>query len=203
MLSPAAPWQGARETPVKSKWNCDRLLIALQSPYCHLLAVKQGPEERTILGCTWWLHWSHMILITYSRKVFLHPNCTAQHLELKQLELGLGCCDAESTQHQHSNRNMTVQKPPAQGRGEITHPDTFCCSWDSTASGREGCLFRVTSHHGEKTQWNESNCFVKSHGDRPHLRHFLKWMPARWVSVSPCLTQRLRENCHGALKKKG
>lgn len=53
MLSPAAPWQGAREIKVNKNLASDRLLIALQSLYCHLLPVKQGPEERTILGCTW------------------------------------------------------------------------------------------------------------------------------------------------------
>lgn len=79
MLSPAAPWQGARETTVNSKWASDRLLIASRSLNCHLLAVKQGPEERTILGCTWWLHLSHVMLLSYSRKVFLHPSCTPQH----------------------------------------------------------------------------------------------------------------------------
>lgn len=129
----------------------EQVTHCLAIPVLSSMAVKQGQEERTILGCTWWLHCSHVMLLSYTRKVFLHPSCTPQHLELKQLELGLSCCDAESTQYQHRNRHVAVQRPPTtQGRGDITHPDSFYCSWDSIITGREGCLFRVTSHHGEK-----------------------------------------------------
>lgn len=81
----------------RHQWTAGGSLTGYSLPcnlYCHLLAVKQAQEERTILGCTWWLHWSHVMLVSYSGKVFLHPSCTPQHLELKQLELGLGWCDA-------------------------------------------------------------------------------------------------------------
>lgn len=165
--------------------------------YWLLSKVQRKPETPTILGCTWWLHLSSIMLTSYSRKVFLHPGCTPLHLELKQFELGLCSYDVESTLLQRSNRHVAMQRPlTTQGGDEIiAHTLTHFVvhgikiAWTAFAGGKEDYLFtEYLLIIPKKKTMDWSGHFVKSHrGRQPCLRHTLLKMDGSEASASELL----------------
>jgi len=113
-LSPTASWQDARETPANSKGTFARLLIALQSLCCHLLAVKQGPEEtrdsshiRLHLVTSFVIYHVDKLFKKFSCILVAHP-CTSS---LSNLNGDCALNDAESTSLQRSTRHVATQRP--------------------------------------------------------------------------------------------
>lgn len=158
MLSPAAPWQGARETAEKSKWDSsysDRITLQSLNCHLHLLSKVQGKNNiRLHLVISLAPH--HVDKLFHVDKWFKKsfPASQLHTPALRALAAGIGTgllwCRIYTAPGTWQCRGLQWHRAEVRSH-TLTHSDAH--GIQLLMGGRVGCLFRVTSHHGDKTQW--------------------------------------------------